>query len=143
MTILAGAVLLPDYARLAAARYERNCQAANVADLQAIIDAQDRLIRALAEDHVLNQRLATNHLGLLPANEMVVIDEDLPSSLPPGVVVPHAAPRPEPPSAWLGCVADRLARPNKRRGVLLLAIGCLIAAMFLFGSSRTSLGKVG
>jgi len=141
MTILAGAVLLPDCARLVRARYERDRQATNVADLQAIIEAQDRLIRALAEDRVLTQRLATNHLGLLPANEMVVIDEGLPSTLPPGVVVPQPARRPTPPSAWLGYVADQLAMPNKRRGVLLLVIGCMIAAMFLFGSSGPSLRK--
>ena len=134
--ILAGVVLVPAYNRYAWARYERDCHAADVEDFEAAVAAHDRLIEGMPRDEVLAKRMAMSRLGVLPGNEMVVVDPDRPPALPPGVVVPAAAPRPSAPPAWLGRLAGKLEMPSKRRGLMVLAVALLVTAVYLFAPGR-------
>lgn len=129
---LALVVLLPEYARLRRAEYERDCKAADVADQRAVIAANERLIEAFRSDPVLTERYAINHLRLLPAGRVLVVDEASRPAYPPGLVLPDPAPRPEPVPGWLLGAADKLRSPARKRGLLVLAAGILLAAILLF-----------
>ena len=133
LAILAAVLLLPEYARLAWARHELAGWEAAVADKRAQIAANERLEAALPLDPVLTKRLAMNQRGLLPADEVVVLDVAGGRPLPPAVVHPPRHPRPTAPSGWLMRAAQRMSRPPLRRGLLLLAAVAMLAAMFLFG----------
>ena len=139
---LAGAVLLlPEYARLARARYELARQKAANADLEALIAANEHLIAGLPQDPVLTKRLAMCQLGLWPENEAVVLDTRRPRHMPPGLVCPTPQPRPEPPNGWLMRAAARVSRPATRRGLLLLAAAALVTALALFAPPEAAAGR--
>ncbi len=129
---LALVVLLPEYARLRRAEYERDCKAADVADQRAVVAANQRLIEAFRSDPVLTERYAINHLRLLPAGRVLVVDETSRPAYPPGLVLPDPAPRPEPVPSWLLGAADKLRSPARKRGLLVLAAGSMLAAILLF-----------
>jgi len=132
MAVFGAVLLLPEYARLRQAEYQLARQKATIADLESLITGNDRLIAALPDNAVLTKRLAMNELGLWPEDEVVVISDRGPRRQSPAVVVTKAAPRPEPPVGWIMDAAKRVANPPTRRGLLLLAVIGLVAAMILF-----------
>ena len=132
MVVFGAVLLLPEYARLQHARYQLARQKATIADLQSLIDGNNRLILALPDNAVLTKRLAMNELGLWPEDEVVVINDRGPRLQSPAMVVTKAATRPEPPVGWVMDAANRVANPPTRRGLLLLAVVGLIAAVILF-----------
>lgn len=127
MALVAGVVLLPAYAALRRAEWERDCLAAQARAARAEIAAYDRMLDAAPDDPVLTKRLAITQLGLQPRREKVVYEGSVPR---PAVLELPAEDAPTPPAAWVQTAASRLRRPRTRRGVLLLAAGMLSAALF-------------
>jgi len=138
LAIFATAVLVPEYARVLDAQYELARQEAVNADLKALIEANDRLIAALPENPVLAKRLAMNQFGLLPENEIVLVDGRSGPQPPPGMALTKPHLRPEPPNEQLSGIVRRLTRPRTRRGLLLLAAAAMLAALFLFPARDSS-----
>jgi hypothetical protein len=132
LAVFAAALLLPDYARMLRAEYELARQEAAIADLEALIEANRRLIDALPESPVLTKRLAMHQLGLWPEDEVVVLNGTRPAPPPPGVALVGRHQRPKPPSPWVLTTAARVSNPRTRRGLLLLAAAALVAAVLLF-----------
>lgn len=132
MALLAAVVLLPPWAGLAGARYDLARLQAEVADAEAQIAANERLIAALPHDEVLAKRLAMNQNLYWPRHEIVVVDPDAAPADPPDVVCPPRQARPPMPAGLLIRAAGRLRNTAKRRGMLILAAAALAAAMFLF-----------
>lgn len=130
--ILAGLVLLPAYARWQHAEYEKECLATACRESAAMIAAQERLIEDLPENEVLTKRLSLAQGELCLENEHVSSTIDRPLRPPPDVIPTIRYPRPAPPNDVLMRASVRLANPGTRRGLLLLAGGCLLTAMFLF-----------
>ena len=130
VAILAGLVLLPSYASLAQAEYELGCLRATVADAKAQVQANERLIAALPVDQVLTKRLAENQLPCRPQHEVIV--PVAPQKRPPDLVQPQPRRRPARPPRWVMTAARKMQNPPIRRGLLLLAIGALITAVYLF-----------
>ena len=134
LAILAGVVLLPPYARLTEARYQRDCLQARLADQQTLIAVNDRLIRALPQDDVMTRRLARSQSEWIPADEAVAIDLDparrrfAPSQIV--TVTPH--PRPAEPDGWVVQMAAKLQVPARRAALLLLAGVYMLVALFLY-----------
>jgi hypothetical protein len=132
LAILAGVVLLPPYARLLRARYERDRLAAQVHDEQAALAAYRRLIAHGRDDPILVQRLAMDTLGLVPTHEVVFRPADATRTIPPGVVRVDRAPRPTRPAGWAVRAAQRLSNPAIRRGLMLLSGLTVLVAVVLF-----------
>ncbi len=133
--LVGAVVLLPAYARVAQARYEQGVQEAQTADLNGLVEAQARMIRDLPRDAVLTSRLKMSQEAAKPDSGAVVYS--LPTvgpGKPPDLVWVDRAPRPDPPPAWLVHVAGRFRRTETRRGLLLVACGALVVAMFLFSA---------
>ena len=137
LAIFAGTMLLPDYARMVHARYELGRQQAANADLEALIQANDRLIAALPDSPVLTKRLAMNQFGVLPEDELVLVSSQTPPP-PPGAALTSPHPRPRRPQGRLLDLARRLQKPRTRRGLLLLAAAAMLAALFLFPARDSS-----
>ena len=130
--IVAAVVLVPAYSRLGRARYQRACQEARVADLAALAEAQERMIAALPADEILTMRLAMSQEALAPSDR---VPYSLPQVRPggsPDLIKPVRHPRPVPPPDWLARLDAKLRKVSTRRGLLLLAFGCLVLAIFLF-----------
>jgi hypothetical protein len=131
MATVAALVLLPAYAQMRIACYERDCDRVTVAELQATAAANARLIADLPTNPVLTKRLAMSQGDLLPDNE-VIVPRARPGRPPPDVIVPVRYARPAPPAGWMIRAAGKVANPPTRRGLLLLATGALLVALFLF-----------
>ena len=131
MLVVAAVVLIPEYSRLRAAQYEHDLEATTNADLQTAIDAHDRLNSGLQEDDTLIKRFAMSELNLQPRNEYVSAG-GVASARPVGTITPYRHPRPATPPGWLVSLSAKLEDPPKRRGLLLVATGALLGAMFLF-----------
>ncbi len=135
MAILAGVVVVRPYASMLQAEYDEACTQARVADAEAQVQANERLITTLPTDQVLTKRLAESQLPVTPQHEMII-----PSVAPfaglkrsmPDLVVPEPSPRPAPPPQWFMTAAGKLQNPATRRSLLLLALGGLITAVYLF-----------
>lgn len=128
---LAAVVLLPPYAHLCQTRYEAETLRAGIRDAESLVKANERLIAALPDDPVLTVRLALNQTSLWPRNEIVVTDPAQPSRAA-ALVRPVLHERPRPPSGWHMQVAEKLKDSATRRGLVFLAAGVMLAAMFLF-----------
>jgi len=128
--ILAAVTLLPAYAAMLSARYDRDCEKCRLAGMEALAVANDRLIAAAQEgDPVLIKRLAMSQLGYRPADETIADPNGIgPVQL---VTLPHI-PRPAPPAGNLQRIVERLTDPNTRRGLLALAAGAMMTAMLAF-----------
>ncbi len=131
MGLLACVVLLPPYASLAQAEYDLRCRRASVDDAEAHIQANDRLIASLPTNQVLTKRLAESQLPVTPQHEVIIPAASI-QKRPPDLIVPQRCQRPSPPPKWLMRAARRLSKPPTRRGLLLLALGALITAVYLF-----------
>jgi len=132
LAILAGVVLLPAYARLAEVRYQRDMDAADTADMEATVAANEKLIKNLPTDEELNKRLAMNRLGLWPENEDVRVSRSDDISNIPGTIQIQKHPRPAKPSSLLMYLNAKLQKQRTRRGLLLIAGLSMLGAMFLF-----------
>ena len=132
LATLAAVALLPPYARLAGSEYELAKLRAALADAEALAATNQRLIDALPKDEVLTKRLIMRQSGKLPKDEVVVFDPAAPPPPSPGAVPPERQNQPDPPSAWLLAVAGRLENATTRRGLFVLAVGAIAAAMLLF-----------
>jgi len=132
MALAAGVVLVPAHARLVRARYERDCQRAQTADLAALAEAQERMIAALPADEILTMRLAISQESVAPSDRLAYTLPHLAPAGSPDLIKPVRHPRPPAPSGWLIRLDARLQKISTRRGLLLLALGFLMAAMFVF-----------
>ena len=72
LLILATVTLLPAYAGLAQARYQRDSLAAKNANDEALTVAYQRLIAAIPTDPVLAKRLAIRQFGFPPRSERIM-----------------------------------------------------------------------
>jgi hypothetical protein len=131
MATVAALVLLPAYARMRLAIYERDCDRVTAAELRATANANAHLIADLPTNPVLTKRLAMSQGDLLPDNEVIVFKSQ-PLRPPPDVIIPVRYLRPAPPEDWMIRAAAKVQNPPTRRGLLLLAAGALLVAMFLF-----------
>jgi hypothetical protein len=137
MAVFAAALLLPEYARLQQAKYQLARQQATMAKLRSLIEGNERYIAELPHDAVLTKRLAMDELGYWPQDEVVVLTDGGPRQPSPGmVVVAPAAPAPQPPVGFLMDAARRVADPPTKRGLMLLAVLGLVAAMLLFPGGK-------
>ena len=132
VAVISTVVLLPPHAQLVRAQYQRDCLRARTKDLEALSDAHDRLIAALPTDRVLTMRLAISHEALRPRDGSPLRIPGAGPASPPGLVRAVRHPRPAPPSDWLMRLDAKFQRPATRRGLLLLAVGALVLALFLF-----------
>jgi len=141
MAVFAAVLLLPEYARLRQVQYQLARQQATMATLRSLIEGNERYIAELPHDAVLTKRLAMNELGYWPQDEVVVLTAGGPRQPSPGMVVAPAAPEPQPPADFLIDAARRVADPPTRRGLLLLAVVGLVAALLLFPGGREARPK--
>jgi len=132
--VLAGVMILPEYARWARTEHELAREQALTDELQSLRDAQARLIAALDNDPVLIKRLAVFQAGLTPADE----NEFGPAEphLPPGVIHIEKRNLPPAPAGPAIALAGRVEDPATRRGLLLLAAAALLCGMFLFAPAE-------
>jgi len=137
LAIQAGVVLLPEYAELRQDLYARSREAATVADMEALAEAQDRLIAKLPTDPVLTKRIAMRQQDYWPDKSVATAEPGRQASRAPCAVrlAPHR--RPAPPSAWLARASGKLANPATRRGLWLVSVGLLLAAVLMFASGHT------
>lgn len=135
--VLAGIVLVPQYAQLERLKHQRDCLAARTSEAQSVVIGYDRLIAAAREDETQVKRLAMSQLGMQPRNEIVVLDRDLPSATPPTLIVPAVQPLPPAPDDWIIRLEPKMTNPRIRLGLALLAIGCLTGAVFIFALPNT------
>jgi len=131
VAILACVILLPAYAELDDAKYQRDCLAADIADAEKLVRTNERLIEELPNDPVLTFRVARSQFDLLPPNEVVVTDSDTPRPPAPLIDIP-ATPRPTPPQGTAYQAGKKLDSERLRRGLMLIAASAMLAAMFLF-----------
>jgi len=136
LAVLAGAVLLPAYARLNRIIVERDRLAAANADDQDRIAAQERLIEAIPDDRILAKRLAMKHFGSLPRDEHVVAADDDLRAPPAGSVAIEPHPRPEPPDDWLTATATKITHSPTRLALVGVAVAALVASVFFTSAPR-------
>lgn len=137
VAILAGVVLLPAYARVENAKYERDCVLAYNQDARTLIRINDRLIQHLPDDDILTLRLLNSQQALLSGGEVRIPAADGPARPPDMVEPPRSAP-PVPTDNAFTRAAARIVNPRTRRGLLLMAAGAIATAMLLFGPRRKS-----
>lgn len=133
LTILAGVVLFPAYARVEEARYQRDCLQAGTADAESLIAVNERLIDALDNDEVLAKRLARSQWRWRPVGETPMAGSGPPLTKQPAEALATitSAQRPAKPNGWLLRIARRFRTPATRRGLLLVAAVAMFAAMLL------------
>lgn len=132
LATLAAVVLLPPWARLVDAQYERDTLAATIADEQATVTANERLIEALPDNVVLTRRLAMSDLNALPRQRQVYNTAGDATAGPLMTVAIEPAPRPDAPDGPMVSAGRKLSQPAFRRGVFLLSVSGLVAAMLMF-----------
>jgi len=138
LSILATVVLLPAYVSMSEAGYQRDILAARQRNALKLIDARERMIKALQEDdRQLLTRLVRSQFDLLPRNEVVVIDPSAPPQTPQ-VYLLAESPLPSAHKGLISHAADKLKNDRTRRGLLLLSAGAMLAAMFLFSPPKIS-----
>ncbi len=138
LAIFAMVVLLPAYGQLRNAQHEATCRKADVADVEKLIQANERLIEALPNDDVLTTRVSRRQMGLvplemLPPGEGVMLDASATTpQIPAEIVRIEPTPRPAPPGGQLLALAEKLTQPVRRRGLLLAAGAVLLLGALLF-----------
>ena len=137
MAILAALVLLPAYKKYAVQQYVLECKRVEVTEADQCIAANERLELAAKNDPLYISRLMMSQSTLMPANEVVVEDPEN-SSKPPLMIAPDPLPRPDPPNNALLQYAAKLEGPKTKRGLLLIAVGGVMAGLFLFSPPSTA-----
>ena len=129
--ILAAVVLLPAYAKMEQVRYQRDLLACRYKDAQKLVAGHERMLKALEVDETLTKRLASEHFAVETPGEVVVAD---PKNPPQTTEVKLFSPTqpPPPPDNWLIRAADKIQNVRTKRGMILLAAGAMLTAMFLF-----------
>ncbi|MCE5328341.1 MAG: hypothetical protein LLG01_18220 [Planctomycetaceae bacterium] len=130
MTVFGSAVLLPHIVNQQHNQYLLESKQAQVADWEVLVAANDKLIAHLPVDEVLTKRLAENQLAVIPDGEEVM--PPVGAANPPDLLHPQPHKRPSPPPAWLLRLSRRLSNPPTRRGLVVLSLGTIITAYFLF-----------
>ncbi|MFP4355432.1 MAG: hypothetical protein ACLFUJ_09970 [Phycisphaerae bacterium] len=133
LAILACVVLIPPYARLQWARYDKACNQAINADYQDKLAAEQFFIDSLETDEILIERQAASTLGgLFDPDSFGELQRspDLPANLLS--ITPN--PRPAPPSGWVIRTAERLKDVRIRRGLCVLSAVAILAAVLLFSN---------
>ncbi len=131
MGIFATVTLIPPYADLLIAEYDRDLLRTQISDMEALIVANDRLIAATRDANpVLTRRLAMRELGIKPDNEIVTCDTTRLGATTLLRVPAHR--RPHSPPEWVISVAAKLRRANIRRGLLVLSAAALVAGLLMF-----------
>jgi hypothetical protein len=134
MAVLLAVVLLPAWAECLQVEYQRDGEKADLADIQELLAAYNRKIRSIETDTQLARRHALGILGLDPGGLAVELVTDT-TNLTPGEISVTPSPRPDAPSDWLIAAAQKVEDPPTRRGLLLLAAGAVITAVYLFDPS--------
>lgn len=137
MAIIAAVVLLPAYQRMEAKVYLKECARQDNQTYKNFIAARDEMIKHAPEDVNLTREFTIAYEGKLPRNEVVVVDPSAPPPPVPGTIAPRYQDRPAPPGNLLLTMADKIAQPNTRRGLFLLATLAILGAMFLFAPEQT------
>ncbi len=130
--ILATVVLIPPYASLLQARYERDCNRALNQDYRDRIEANELFMQDIRQlDVVAIRTLESSVLGQDSLNPGRQLDPRRKEWIPPAAnLAPN--PRPEPVPAWITRLSLRVTRPNVRRGLVVLSAAALLAAVVLF-----------
>jgi hypothetical protein len=128
---IAAVVLLPAYAQMQQAQYERACEQALTTEMLALRAANERVLAEGPDSRTLTKRYMLTQTALAPKDERV-IPTGAATPLPPSIVTPALQPRPQPPQGWVQHYAAKVEDPPTRRGILLLALGAIVTAMFLF-----------
>ena len=130
---LFGAVLLlPEYAKCRQTQYQQARKELASARLDGYIAGYEQINAELPHDAVLIKRLTMNELGYWPKDEVVVLSNKGPCAHSPATVVVPTTPEPTPPAGWVMTVAQRVADPPTKRGLILLSVVGLVAAVLLF-----------
>ncbi len=132
LAIIAGIVLLPAYKSMKTTQYERDCRRSANAQYKEYLDAVNRQIAEAPEDEQFTLRLRMEQGRLMPPGEVAIEVPNDPGEHPPGTIYAAPSTKPAPPSGLLLTMADRVADPATRRGLLLLAAVAMLAALFLF-----------
>ena len=141
MATLAALVLLPEYGQMKAKGYELDKVRTDNQSFRDYVTKQEDLLKQASEDEVLTMRLRISTEGLLPKNEVMVVDPNAPKSAPPGVIVPVRRAYPPRPTDSLLAMGTKIEDPNTRRGLFLLSAMALMAGMFLFTDRQEAEGK--
>ena len=135
LAAMAAIVLAPAYTKMLAARYEADCAKADLADMQALKAAYDKLLAEAPESEVFTKRLMQMQTSRVP-RDTIVSTTGPGGVMPPGFVVPPRSPRPVAPSAdnLTVRIAQKVQDTPTRRGLFLLSIGAMIGGVFIFAS---------
>jgi hypothetical protein len=140
MAILAALILRPGWISHQNTWYDGEMQKAEIADTQLRIAGNEAGIKAADSDRIYQKRLAISLLGLLPPDEVIVDNPNLPPSTP-GVVKITLHPRPSPPNDWLYQMDLRLQDRRTQLGLAVLSLAALAAAIFIFPTPRKYIAR--
>ncbi len=135
LAILAGVLLIPLLYDRELVNYNAACVSAENDVLEVLIRQRQRTIDALNGDDpdpVLIGNLAMSQSHMVPANAPIIYGSLPTEPISIYMTEPPQCKPPDKPSQWLTNTAVKLRRDGIRRGLLVLAMGTLIAAMFLF-----------
>lgn len=135
LAILAGVLLIPLADDNENTSYQVACASTENKALEELIRKRQYIIDALDcedPDPVLVARLAMSQSNMVPVNALVMDSSTPPESLSPCLVEPPKCTPPAQSPQWLTYTAVKLRRGGIKRGIIVLAMGTLIAAMFLF-----------
>jgi hypothetical protein len=130
IAVIAAAGLLPAYASLKDAQYQRHCQAIETEHLRQLNEASANLIAGVENDPLLRERIAIEQGGHVPSNGTRV--ESSVESRPDRIYVAPPV-MPDPPAGRVMDLAKRISRPGTRRGLYLMG-ACLILVGMLLGA---------
>jgi len=136
LATIGGVVLLPAYAEMVQTEYQLRCLRADVAEAQAWIAVNERLIADLPYDPVITKRLAISQSGWLPDNELVVVPPGSGQTGPAPLVSVPRQPRPPQPSGTALRLAAGIDMPGARRYLFAAAGVAMLAAVLIFGPTR-------
>ncbi len=131
LTLFAGVVLLPSYARNLKIRHRLQCEQIRIRNAREIIDAMDELITAVEKDEILLSRICSSQIGLFPENEVVVMETGK-GSVNPATLNVEPENYPPPPAGWIVEYGRKMDDPARRRGLLVMATAIILASLLIF-----------
>jgi hypothetical protein len=140
VAMLGALVLLPAWISHQNTLYDGEMLKAEIADTQLRIAGNEAGIKAADNDHIYQKRLAISLLGLLPPDEVIVDNPNLPPSTP-GVVKLTPHPRPSRPDDWFYQMGVRLQNRRTQLGLAALSFAALAAGIFIFPTPRKYIPK--
>jgi hypothetical protein len=136
LAILAGVVLLPLYARNQALEHRLECERIRLEASRDTVRAMDRFIEEVGENDILISRLGSSRMGLFPSNEMIVMDMGNRKGIDPSRLNISPPDLPPAPEGWLLDIGAKIDSPPMRRGLLVLAVSMVVAALMIFAAPR-------